>query len=137
MKKVNIIMRALPNDKWESRKFTKNDIVICDCGYIELRDDQTPENTDIWDLCNWGCWSRDYNEENDVEVTIVPDECKNLKIDHCNSDMAYEYEGKWYSHKNTLEGDLNSCVEHMRSKLYGKIYDALWPIPSSVKVMDI
>lgn len=130
-------MRAIPHDKWESGKFTKDDIVICDCGYLELRDDQTPENTDIWNLCNWSCWSYDYDEENDVNIEIVPDECKNLKIKYCNSDMAYEYEGKWYSHQNTLEGDLNSCVKHMRSKLCGSPYYALWPIPESVRVMDI
>ena len=125
MKKVNIIMRAIPQDKWNSRKYTKSDIVICDCGYIELRDDQDLSNTDIWDLCNWSCWSK-----------IVPPECRNLLIDHCNSDMAFEYEGKRYSHKYNLEGSLESCVNHMRSELHGSEYFALWPIPKSVKIMN-
>ena len=117
-------MRAIPRDKFESG-YTKSDIVICDCGYIELRDDQDLSNTDIWDLCNWSCWSK-----------TVPPECRNLLIDHCNSDMAFEYEGKWYSHKYNLEGSLESCVNHMRSEIHGSEYFALWPIPRSARIMN-
>ena len=125
MKKVNIIMRAIPQDKWNSKKYTKSDIVICDCGYIELKDDQDLSNTDIWNLCNWSCWSK-----------TVPPECRNLLIDHCNSDMAFEYEGKWYSHMNTLEGTLESCINHMRSEIYGDEYSSLWPVPKSARIMN-
>lgn len=125
MKKVNVIMRAISRDKYESGKYTKSDIIICDCGYIELRDDQDLSNTDIWELCNWSCWSE-----------TVPPECRNLLIDHCNSDMAFEYEGKWYSHRCTLEGTLKSCVDHMRREIHGSEYFALWPIPKSARIMN-
>lgn len=125
MKKVNVIMRAIPQDKFKSGKYTESDIIICDCGYIELRDDQDLNNTDIWELCNWSCWSN-----------TIPPECNNLLIDHCNSDMAFEYEGKWYSHNGTLEGTLESCVNHMRSEIHGSEYLALWPIPKSARIMN-
>ena len=117
-------MRAIPRDKFKSGKYTKSDIIICDCGYIELKDDQDLSNTDIWNLCNWSCWSE-----------TIPPECKNLLIDHCNSDMAFEYEGKWYSHMNTLEGTLESCVNHMRREIYGNEYSSLWSIPKSARIM--
>lgn len=117
--KIPIVLRALSKEDWKNRQFNPE---VYYCGYLEV--DSIPD--DIWDLCNYSCWSRG-----------IPEECKNLYIDHCNSDMAYRINGTWYNHEGIPFESADQCYNELMSR-NSKYFSALWPKPEkSIKISKI
>lgn len=121
-------MRSVTREAWKQgtyEAFSKN-MQLCYCGYLEVPDNF---NDEVWHWCNWGCWCGDAGR---------PEYCKNLLIDHCNSDMSYLKGGVWYSHGDRPFSSLSACVSEMlQPKEMTAHFDSIWPTPRSAKIVTI
>ena len=125
--KVHVVKRGLRNKDWEMRNYpsiAKLEVVYC--GYLEI---DNPFEGNVWHLCNHSCWSEE-----------MPNECKNLLISYCNSDIAFEFNGKWYSHGEHEFSSFDECYREMTNHR-SEYFRAKWPhdsgFPLNIEEKDI
>lgn len=97
-------------------------IKVAYCGYLEVEecDITDVEQCDVWDWCNWSCWARN-----------KPKECEHLLITHCNSDVSYFVNGKWYSHGLHTMANFIECYNRMTTEKGYKhehYFEGVWPV---------
>lgn len=105
--KVHVIKRGIASMEEHNPQ-----IQVTYCGYLEV---ENPLDRDLWHLCNWSCWSDER----------PPVECANLLITHCNSDVAFDINGVWYSHAMHEYPSFEACYNDMINRR-SKNYHALW-----------
>ena len=111
--KVHVIKRGCSlEDFLQHKKGTDRAIQVCYCGYLEV---DNPMDTDLWDWCNWSCWTN-----------VKPQECEHLLLTHCNSDVSFCIEGTWYSHKMEKFSSFEECYSEMLKPRTKKFW-AVWP----------
>lgn len=96
-------------------------IKVVYCGYLDVQD---PFDKDLWDLCNWSCWSNS-----------KPIECEHLQITHCNEDVAYCINNTFYSHEMHKFNDFNECYNEMTSES-SRFFDSMWRISYGFNNLD-
>lgn len=96
--KVHVFKRGILASDYAIDNYRNIKVVYC--GYLDV---QNPFNEDLWDLCNYGCWSDG----------IKPVECEHLEITYCNSDVSYCINGDFYSHEMYRFRDFNECYSEM------------------------
>lgn len=112
--KIQVIKRGVSDVNLVIRGWEDKDIKITYCGYIEV---ESPFETDLWDLCNWSCWT-----------DKRPKECKHLMTRFCNCDVSYCINGKWYSHemhKFKNFGECYNAMTHQSNKYFEGMSDLL------------
>ena len=63
---------------------------VCkEMGYVLVPNDAKDWDDDVWHLLNWACWN--YDEE--LDRAVKPEEVHS-PLDHCNSDIILQIEGK-------------------------------------------
>ena len=106
--KVHVFKRGILSSDYAIGNYRNLKVVYC--GYLDIQD---PFNTDLWDLCNWSCWSN----------SIKPVECEHLQITHCNSDVSYCINGTFYSHEMHKFHDFDECYNEMRKESSNHFWD--------------
>lgn len=102
-------------------------IMIAYCGYLQFDDceDMTIEGliSKCWEYCNWSCWSNS-----------KPEACQNLLICYCNSDVSFEINGNWYSHKGYRFSSFDDCISEMKNPR-SREFLAVWPPTENIKIL--
>lgn len=119
--KVHVIKRGEILNKGDfGKKRDYYNVQVHYCGYLEIED---PFNTDLWEFCNWSCWSEE-----------TPEECKNLWITHCNSDVSYIIDGEYYSHFMHKFKDFNECYHYMMNTRNTDFFDDIFPVEEGLNI---
>lgn len=135
MQRVHIIMRSLDYLVWLSDSYTKEDIQIVYCGYLEFPDNVDVSKEETWKWCNWSC--RSFDAEGNI---FCPKECEHLLITHCNEDMAYFHNNKWYAYDGTPFASLEQCWNTMTSvdqRQFNHLFSSLHRTPKRAKLVTI
>lgn len=127
MQKVHIFMRSISKEDWKNHSDDPS-ILVGYCGYLQFLDSVDIKKEDIWNWCNWRRWWHDEDEP-------IPRVCRHLKIDHCNSDMAYFYNGKFYSHQDVILMNAQNCWDELKN-VTSEYFNALWPTQKNVKLIN-
>ena len=117
--KVHVFKRGILSSDVAIRNYRNIKVVYC--GYLDVQD---PFNKDLWDLCNWSCWS-----------DSKPIECEYLQITHCNADVAYYINGIFYNHEMNKFRDFKECYNEMTS-VYSKYFDDMFRIAYGFNNLD-
>lgn len=119
--KVHVLKRGEILNKGDfGKKRDYYNVQVHYCGYLEIED---PFNTDLWEFCNWSCWSEE-----------IPEECKNLWITHCNSDVSYIIDGEYYSHFMHKFKDFNECYHFMMDTRNTDFFNAIFPVEEGLNI---
>lgn len=91
----------------------RNNAQCRNMGYVEIRDTEDGWEEDVWNLLNWSCW------------TGAKPENVHSPLDHCNSDVILQIEGKRLYRSAQFVGwkssdSLEKAVDKVRD-------NTLWP----------